>query len=279
MSDNNNSNSNNSNSKIFVGNVSFQCTKDDFQKCFAVMDGYVDSNMATKYNSLLSRGYGVITFDTEENAKKMLDKNISLYDRELRFNVYEDRSKSSNTNSTSDGEKKYEKSFKIYVAHPVNELDDDTLKNVFNQFGTINVFYTKTDVKGQKYSIIGFTERDPIHNALNTDIIYENVNVLVRPFKRRNNNRQFQGNYRSDTRRYNNGNNRQYDGQNQDQPRHYNNQSRQGQYNGQPRQYNNQPRQYNSQPRQYNMERQYNKESQNNNTTINNMNGNKNDKM
>ena len=31
---NNNSNSNSNSNKIFVGNVSFQCNKDDFQKLF-----------------------------------------------------------------------------------------------------------------------------------------------------------------------------------------------------------------------------------------------------
>ena len=170
------------NNKIFVKNVSFQCTKEDFQKCFSVMQGYVDSFMATKYNSVLSKGFGVITFDSEEIAKKMLNKNISLFDRELQFNLFE-----SNKNNAN-GEKKYEKSFKIYVAHPSDDMADDELKNVFAQFGTVNVFYTKTDVKGQKYSIIGFTEKKPVHDVLDAEIAHDNKNVLVRPFKRRNNN-------------------------------------------------------------------------------------------
>ena len=169
--------------KIFVGNVSFKCTQDDFRKCFSLMDGYLDSTLVTRYNSVLSKGYGTITFDTEENAHKMLDKHISLLDRELRFSIFEDKPKG-NKDRNNGGD--HEKTYKIYVAFPSNDMDEESLKEVFTQFGTINVFYTKTDTMGRKYSIIGFTEQDPVNNILDSQIVYDGKDVLVRPFKRRN---------------------------------------------------------------------------------------------
>jgi RNA recognition motif-containing protein len=166
------------NNRIFVGNVSFQCTKEEFTKCFSSMEGFKESFMATKYNSVLSRGYGVVTFDTEENAKKLLDKHIYLFDRELKFSIFVD--KENNTKST------YEKSYKFYIAHPKSDTDVNTLKELFNDCGNINVFYTKTDIKGQQYSIIGFTT-DVREEVLNKKFTYDGLNLVVLPFKRRTN--------------------------------------------------------------------------------------------
>ena len=213
------------------------------KNCFSVMEGFVDSNMATKYNSPLSRGYGVVTFDTETNAQKLLEKNITLFDRELRFSIYDDKRNVNNT------EKKYEKSYKIYVAHPTSDINEETLRNIFSPYGTINVLYTKTDVKGQQYSIIGFVERESLDKVLNIKLIYDGVEMVIRPFKRRNR-RQYNNynnndgnNYRSYPRN-NRSDNRRYDGQRDEQYRRYNG-PHDEQYN---RRYNNQPgRSYNGQ--------------------------------
>ncbi len=78
-----------SSNKVFVGNVPFQCTREEFQESFMKMDGFVNADIIRRYKSKLSRGFGFVVFSTREHAEKLLnDRNVHFKDRVLRFSPY-----------------------------------------------------------------------------------------------------------------------------------------------------------------------------------------------
>jgi RNA recognition motif-containing protein len=83
--------------KIFVGNVPYQCTREDFQKCFRPMNGYVTADIIRRYKSKISRGFGFVIFKTKEQAEAAMKKTITLEDRTLRLSEYTPTNKSEST--------------------------------------------------------------------------------------------------------------------------------------------------------------------------------------
>lgn len=75
--------------KIFVGNVPFQCDQNEFTECFEKMQGFIKAEIVFKNDMTISRGFGFLTFDTQENAKKIIGNNTIFFkDRQLRFTEY-----------------------------------------------------------------------------------------------------------------------------------------------------------------------------------------------
>jgi RNA recognition motif-containing protein len=76
--------------KVFVGNVPFNCTQEEFQNCFSNVPGYKNADVIRRYNSNFSRGFGFITFNSDSDATALLSShdNIILKDRTLRLSRY-----------------------------------------------------------------------------------------------------------------------------------------------------------------------------------------------
>ncbi len=75
--------------KIFVGNVPFQCNQTEFTECFEKMPGFIKAEIVFKNDMTISRGFGFLTFDSQENAKKIIGNNTVVFkDRTLRFTEY-----------------------------------------------------------------------------------------------------------------------------------------------------------------------------------------------
>jgi RNA recognition motif-containing protein len=75
--------------KIFVGNVSYECTQDIFENTFRNMDGFINAEIVADKSSGTCRGFGFVTLNTSENARKLLKKtDININGRELRLTQY-----------------------------------------------------------------------------------------------------------------------------------------------------------------------------------------------
>lgn len=80
--------------KVFVGNVPFQCTQQEFSECFESMPGFIKAEVINKINTPASRGFGFVTFDSYENAMALIESSsivsssIVCKDRILRFTKY-----------------------------------------------------------------------------------------------------------------------------------------------------------------------------------------------
>lgn len=195
---------NNGNCKVFVKNIPFNCTTEEFTKCFQSMNGYVDSVLATKINSTLLKGHGIVTFDNEDNANKLLNEKIKLGDRELQMYKY-------NANRDT-------KVYKLFLRHSSNDLTDEQIKEEFSKYGNISYCYSKQNFEGKKYSVVGYTDKQVILNLLRKTIKIGEHEVSVFSFKknnrntnntnnRNNNNRNMNRNRNTNNRNYKNDNN------------------------------------------------------------------------
>ena len=75
--------------KVFVGNVPFLYNMREFSQCFKDVPGFVKAEIVCRPNTNTSRGFGFITLNSEENARKLINRHdIRFRDRCLRFTEY-----------------------------------------------------------------------------------------------------------------------------------------------------------------------------------------------
>jgi len=141
MSDNSTSSDRECNeTKIFVGNVPFQCTEKEFFDCFKNIPGFCNAEIITKHNSTYSRGFGFVTVKTNDDAENLLKRNDIIFkDRILRFTEYNFQEKDKTVKKS---QKKY-----IYVKNVPSNINRDQLKNIFSEEGTIGACFINTNIK------------------------------------------------------------------------------------------------------------------------------------
>lgn len=168
--------------KVFVGNVPFQCTDDEFNECFKTLEGYVSSKLIKRTGSQLSRGFGYIEFETIEQTKSFIEDSgeINLKDRDLRFTMYRQRQ------SFDDGKFTTEKKLSNYKLF-VDDLDDsttkDSLKDSFSKYEDVVACFVNTS-KGtnKKTGVVIFSGEDSYNDALENSPEF----LKVKPFKKFN---------------------------------------------------------------------------------------------
>jgi RNA recognition motif-containing protein len=126
--------------KIFVGNIPFQCTNDEFNECFNIIDGVIKAEIIYKPYTMISRGFGFITFDSKDNAQKILSQNnIFLKDRLLRFTEYESKL-IKYKESIPDNLIKLKKNNFIMIKNLI-DIDRNDLYEEFNKYGYIGRYF------------------------------------------------------------------------------------------------------------------------------------------
>jgi RNA recognition motif-containing protein len=59
--------------KIFVGNVPFDCTNDEFKEPFKNIEGCTLAELVNRSNNSNTRGFGFLTFENSEYANNFLN--------------------------------------------------------------------------------------------------------------------------------------------------------------------------------------------------------------
>jgi len=144
--------------KVFVGNVPFQCTKDDFMNCFKKLPGYIDSGIIRRYKSKLSRGFGFVVLNNEVNAQKLINGgfNIKLRGRPLRFSKYAFNMIESGIDDTRDTDG----FIKVKSSTGKNNTYCDVLSNT----------HINTTIPASTY-----TNSNPVTNNISTNSINTNI--------------------------------------------------------------------------------------------------------
>ena len=76
--------------KIFVGNVPYQCTQEEFARCFQNINGFIKAEIMTVYKTNISRGFGFVTMRTLHDAENLKQRyDILFKGRVLRFTSYQ----------------------------------------------------------------------------------------------------------------------------------------------------------------------------------------------
>lgn len=160
--------------KIFVGNVPFQCTKDEFMKCFETMEGFVDADIIRRFRSKLSRGFGFVVFDNEDSAKKLLESEpIKLRDRELRFSVY----------SVEKNNKFSKPDHQVFIKDLEEGETSDDLREKLNCYNDI-ISCIVSSRNGKTYGVVGFKTQESYQDLLDR-CSRSDVELNVTPYRRK----------------------------------------------------------------------------------------------
>jgi len=161
--------------RVFVGNVPFQCTKEEFQNCFSKMEGFENADIIKRYKSKMSRGFGFVIFETKEQAESLLKRNdIILKDRFLRFSPY-----------LENKDKEDSKKVKLYISGFTDEINENIVKDIFNEYGTIKNIVINNN---KKSSLIEFSNVYNLKILINTHIKYKNDILMIKPYNKKFNN-------------------------------------------------------------------------------------------
>jgi cold-inducible RNA-binding protein len=91
-----------SENKIFIGNLSFNTSKEDLEQEFAQYGEITEAKLITDRDTGRSRGFAFITFTTDEALQAACEKNGAELDgRTLRVNKAEERKPRENTGGYS----------------------------------------------------------------------------------------------------------------------------------------------------------------------------------
>ena len=159
--------------KVFVGNVPYQCTREEFQDCFKDMEGFINADIIRRYKSKLTRGFGFVVFETkEQSATIMKNDTIELKDRFLRFSEYS----FDKTEQTKEG--------KVYQVF-VNNLKAETTEKQFNEalshYGNLSssIVTSKND---KTFGVATFELLENYKNALYETVTINDTIVELVPY-------------------------------------------------------------------------------------------------
>lgn len=128
--------------KVFVGNVPFDCNDTEFDNYLksANIDGYVKGEIVSKHSSEQSRGFGFITIEGDDNAKKIIERNdINFKNRQLRFTNYVVSEKQQKVHQGING-KNY-----ILVSEIPDGFDRDSLRKCFEKYSQLGKYFICSD--------------------------------------------------------------------------------------------------------------------------------------
>jgi nucleolin len=157
--------------KLFVGNVPFQCTKEEFTDWWKDKQGFVEAEVVQRFNSDVSRGFGYVTLDSRENMEALLnEQNLQFKNRTLRLSKWE-----KNTRTKQRGNL-------VFVRNVPQDADEDEVCKTFDdQWGNVSKCTFNVDKRtGQKLNscVVEFTDRESYNNALGSKELEWNGSVL-----------------------------------------------------------------------------------------------------
>jgi RNA recognition motif-containing protein len=144
--------------KMFVGNVPYLCTDEEFVECFKNYNGYLSADVVRKPNSKFSRGFGFVTFVNKTDGDELmkLDGGMTLKGRVLRFSSYETE--------------KEVKNYLVFVRGVTPEMTADDLKSALEEYGTVTEVTLNCNRETGKptgSASVGFSSLDEMRKALN----------------------------------------------------------------------------------------------------------------
>lgn len=165
--------------KVFVGNVPFQCTQEEFKQCFSTIPGFISAEIVNRHNSTFSRGFGFVTLSSKELAKNLINRNdMAIKDRILRFTEYNFQD-----NNFQD-KKKVNKAIKnyLFVKNFPKDITKEQIKEIFSQYGEIGACFIDTNTKtgeSRGNAVIEIKDNSVFEKLLRDETITTNGYILL----------------------------------------------------------------------------------------------------
>lgn len=151
--------------RLFVGNIPFNCTADEFKSFFRDMDGFVDAELIMNNETGQSKGFGFVTFiNVSQAIDLMMTGNIIIDNRRLRFSRYSSRD-----------------NYKIFIGNIDPQMTEEKLMIMLRTFGEVAWCTINTKTK-YVTALAVFKSADGYHNAINSSAM-GNIRLGIRPYR------------------------------------------------------------------------------------------------
>lgn len=157
--------------KIFVGNVPFDCTHNEFKECFKNVNGYVTADLINM------RGFGFIVLESKTQRDRVIfDNSFFIKGRKLRLSKYDNQSK-----------KQLEKSAFIKLEGISPNITREDIYEEFKHFCEIGKCFIDTNRStGEKLStgVVEIFDIETHHHllSLGSILMKNNTQIILKPF-------------------------------------------------------------------------------------------------
>jgi len=145
--------------KLFIGGLSYDTTEDSLREYFEKWGNIVDCVVMRDQNTKRSRGFGFVTYDTQEALNESQSNRPHVIDNKeveaKRATPREEAGKAEARMSIK----------KIFVGGLAHEAEEDNLRDYFSTYGSVlNVDIIKDKETGKKrgFAFITFDDYDPV---------------------------------------------------------------------------------------------------------------------
>lgn len=150
--------------KLFVGNIPFNCNKNEFKNIFKNYNGYINADLINENN----RCFGFVIFKDKQSLENILElNNIFIRDRKLRLTRYNKNKENNNY---------------IKLENIPNEISVDDIKKEFENYSKIGKCFIDMDRITGKYKTTGIVEileTEIYEQLLDLDIILINNHQIT----------------------------------------------------------------------------------------------------
>jgi hypothetical protein len=135
--------------KIFVGNVPFNCSQEEFEGCFTNVLGVYKADIVKGYRDD-SRGIGFITMNSIADAEDLKTRDdIKCKGRTLRFYPYQNNV----SKNTTDNSNNY-----VYIDGIPDGMDRKWLKDIFSEYQPFHRYFVAVDLDTGERKTTGFID-------------------------------------------------------------------------------------------------------------------------
>lgn len=159
--------------KVFVSNVPFSFTTEDFVNTFKEINGYISATLILRAGTQYSRGFGYVTMASKESYDNLLKMDISFGEKHATIVPYQVQ----------------KKNYSIHVKYVPYDMTEEALIKIFQSFGNvvrshININYQTGKPKGTAF--IDFDDVESFKKVLNERIIkIDNIHTVEVSKKRK----------------------------------------------------------------------------------------------
>lgn len=145
--------------KLFIGGMSHETTDEGLKKHFEKYGNVCDSVVIKEKGSERSKGFGFVTYQTEEEADAcMNDRPHFLDERQIDVKRAVSREESSKPGA-------HVQVKKIFIGGIRDSIGEDTLKDYFSEFGSVvncEIPYDANQQKPKSFAFVTFDDFDPV---------------------------------------------------------------------------------------------------------------------
>ena len=109
--------------KLFVSNVPYNCTEEEFRTFMLTFDGVKDVKLIVRQNTTINKGFGFVTVTTMEVHDGFMENETVIFNgRKLKFSEYVNQ----------------QKYYKIHVMNVPETVTEQNLFDTFSKFGSVD---------------------------------------------------------------------------------------------------------------------------------------------